>query len=47
MKKKKLNLRLPRAPLPRQIGGAHKAAKGGKWERGRFRRETRRRIAEE
>ena len=44
--KKKKKIDLPRAPLPRQTGGAHKAAKGGKFDRNRFRRETRREIQE-
>ncbi len=41
MKKKKLNL--PRAPLPRQTGGAHTTEKGGKycreWDKEKIRRE--------
>ena len=41
IKKKKEKKILLRMPLPRQTGGAHKPAKGGKWDRNRFRRETR------
>lgn len=49
MKNKKMRqqkLVLPRVPLPRQTGGFHKAAKGGKHDRNHFRRETRRMIKE-
>lgn len=42
----KNKIALPRAPLPRQTGGAHKAAKGGKYDRKQFRREARREIQE-
>ena len=44
-KKKKLNL--PRAPLPRQTGGAHVADKGGSYDRNRSRRETRQEVKED
>lgn len=37
MKKK---ITLPRVPLPRQTGGVHKAAKGGKYDRNQSRREA-------
>ena len=40
MKKKKLNL--PRAPLPRQTGGAHQADKGGKYRRSQEKQNARR-----
>ena len=44
--KKQKKLTLPRASLPRQTGGAHKAAKGGEYDRNKFRRETRREVKE-
>lgn len=47
MKNKKQRLVLPRAPLPRQTGGAHKAAKGGKYNRNQFRREVRHELRNE
>lgn len=49
MKSKKVRRRMPplsRVPLPRQTGGAHRAAKGGKYDRDVFRRDMRREIKE-